>query len=157
MYTFEYHQCTSTCFTRACVSVSLAVCPRAVAPSTTFSVVTIEFVYWFFEGVCITCGVRLVTGHQDMRMPDAAEVLQQAHGAIDTNLKGMWDSLNANALFVVVSLGGNTAYTRWLHELRTKRQGGATGYPAWSTACEEFYLQQLDQSVCGCVWAKVKQ
>ena len=92
-----------------------------------------------------------------MRMCDAAEVLQQAHSAVDKNLQAIWDSLKANSMFVVVSLGVNTAYTRWLHELRTKRQGGAAGYPAWSTACEEFYLQQLDQSVCGCVWANVKQ
>jgi hypothetical protein len=87
---------------------------------------------------------------------DAAEEVQGAHTHLDNNLKAIWESLRTNTMFVVVSLGGNTAYTRWLHELRTKRQGGATGYPAWSPACEEYYLHQLDHSVCGCMWARVK-
>lgn len=86
-----------------------------------------------------------------------AEVLRKVHGAVDNNLKTIWDSLGSNSMFVVVSLGGNTAYTRWLHEMRTKRQTGVAGWPAWSQACESYYLQQLDQSICGCAWANVKQ
>lgn len=111
-----------------------------------------------YDSSSITCKSALSVRAPDYRfIPDATDVLQQAHAAVDKNLKAIWDSLKTNTMFVVVSLGGNTAYTRWLHELRTKRQGGATGYLPWSPACEEYYLQQLDRSVCGCVWTSVKQ
>eukprot|EP00892_Ulva_mutabilis_P007171 jgi/Ulvmu1/4826/UM020_0111.1 len=76
--------------------------------------------------------------------------------ALDQHLHAVWESLHANTMLVVVSLGGNTEYTRWIHELRCKRQSECSGHPPWTELCEEHFQQCIGQSGHGCLWCKVK-
>lgn len=75
---------------------------------------------------------------------------------LDQHIGAIWESLNENTMMVVVTLGGNTLYTRWIYELRCKRHSGCDGYPPWTEACEEHYKQCMDRSIHGCLWCGVK-
>ena len=77
--------------------------------------------------------------------------------ALDNHLGAMWDAAPANTLFVVPSLGGNTAYARWLQEVRCKRRAGAPGHGAWTAACETHFAREVEEAARGCVWLAVKQ
>jgi hypothetical protein len=109
--------------------------PRKLAPDATF---------------------KLLETHNCPEMCMHAESLRDTVCELDTQLRAVWEDLGRNAMLLVVSLGGYPPYIRWLHELRIKRQQGCSGYPAWGPACEEYYQAQLDRSVCGCLWARVK-
>ena len=105
--------------------------------------------------------------------PPGAE--ETAVRSIDSCLEAMWQAAPANTLFVVPTLGGNTAFVRYLYEAKCKRQQGAgtskgataaaAGVDAgvsiaalqpWTLPCEEFLLRCNDQAVQGCVWLAVK-
>ena len=76
--------------------------------------------------------------------------------SLDKSVATVWHAAPPNALFVVASLGGDTAYTRWLFEIKTKRQAQQAGHTAWTPACQAFFTECSDRAVQGCLWLAVK-
>lgn len=87
---------------------------------------------------------------------ECAADVSDALAALDAHLSALWDAAPANTLFVVPSLGGNTAYTRWLQEVKCKRRAGAPGHGAWTPACETHFAGALEDAARGCLWLAVK-
>ena len=80
----------------------------------------------------------------------------KALAEVDSHVAALWRAAAPNTLFAVASLGGNTALSRWLFEVKTKRQARQAGFQPWSPACEAFFQQHMDRAIQGCLWLAVK-